>query len=93
MARDAVGASGSDVAAGDARVDRADLDARHGLRGFDGFADRAHRPLDVADDALAQPAARHVADAEDGDAVAVDLADDGADLGRAEVEADDDFRG
>ena len=77
----------------DAGVDGADLDAGHGLGGLDRLADRAHGPVDVGDDALAQAAARHVADAEDGDAVLVDLADDGRDLGGADVEADDDFAG
>ena len=45
---DAVGAWRADVAAGDAGVDRADLDAGHRLRGVDRVADRAHRPVDVA---------------------------------------------
>ena len=81
----------ADVAAGDAGVDGPDLDAGHRLRALDRVLDRAHRPVDVGDDALAEAAARDVADAEDGDPVGVDLADDGAHLRRADVEADDDL--
>ena len=82
----------ADVAAGDAGVDGADLDAGHRLGRLDRVADRAHRPVDVGDDPLAEAATGHVADPEDGDAVGVDLADDGRHLGGADVEADDDFR-
>ena len=53
----------------------------------------AHGPVDVGDDALAQPAARHVADAEDGDPVGVDLAHDGRHLRRPDVQADDNLGG
>ena len=53
----------ADVAAADAGVDGADLDARHRLRALDGVLDRAHRPVDVGDDPLAEPAAGHHADA------------------------------
>jgi hypothetical protein len=46
-----------------------DFDARHRFGGFDRLAHAAHGLIDVANDALAQAAAGHVADAEDGDAV------------------------
>ena len=83
----------TDVAPGDAGVHGADLDAGHRLRRVDGVADGTHRPVDVRDDALAQSAARHVADAEHRDAVGVDLADHGRHLGGADVEADHDLGG
>ncbi len=51
----------------------------------------AHRPVDVAHDALAQAAARDVAHPEDGDPVGVDLAHHRRDLGRPDVESDDDL--
>jgi hypothetical protein len=88
---DAVGRHAADVAAGDARVDGADLDAGHRLRRLDGLRDGAHRPVDVGDDALAQAAAGDVAHAEDGDPVGVDLAHHGENLGGADVQADDDL--
>jgi hypothetical protein len=81
------------VTAGHAREDRADLDARHRLRRLDRLLDAAHRPVDVGHDAFAQTPARHVPDAENGDAVVIDLADDGRHFRRADVEADDDVGG
>src|SRR5215472_4237226 len=90
--RDAVAALRPDVTSGDTSVNRPDLDAGHRLGALDGLLDGSHRPVDVADDALAKTAAGHRADAEDGDAVLGDLSYDGADLRRADVEADDDFR-
>ena len=81
------------MAARDAGVDRLDLDASHRLGGVHRFADRTHGPLDVRDDAFAEAPAGHVADTQDGDAIRVHFADDGAHLGAAEVEADDDFGG
>ena len=76
----------------DAGVDRPDLDAGHRLRALDGVLDRADRPVDVGDDPLAQPAARHHPDAEDRDPVAASTsADDGAHLGGPDVETDDDL--
>src|SRR5204862_6027262 len=76
-----------------ARVDRLDLHAGHRLGSVHGLTNRPHRPLDVRDHALAQPTARHVADAQDGDALGIDLAHDGRHLRAAEVEANDDLRG
>src|SRR5690606_10970492 len=87
----AVGRVGADVAARDARVHRLDFDAGHGLRGVDGLPDGAHGPLDVADHALSQTAAGHVADTEDGDPVGVHLTHHRRDLGGPEVESDDDL--
>ena len=79
-----------DVAAGDARCRRRDLAAGHVLGLFDRALDRGDGGVDVDHHALAQPLRRVRADADDVDAVVGDLADDGADLGRADVEADDD---
>ena len=90
--RDSIGRLRANVATGHARVHGADLDARHRLRRVDGVPDRAHRPVDVRYDALAKPAARHVADAENRDAVRVDLAYNRRHLGRADVETHDDLR-
>ena len=86
---DALGVDPLDVAAGDPGVDRFDLAAGHQLRLFDGLADRGDRALDVDDHPLAQPARRAGADADDVDPVLGDVADDGADLGGADVETDD----
>src|ERR1019366_4350641 len=89
---DAVARRRAHVAAADARVDGADLDAGHRLRALDGVLDRAHRPVDVGDDALAEAAARDRADPEDGDPIGtVDLGDHRADLRRSNVETHDDL--
>jgi hypothetical protein len=85
----ALGVEAADVAAGDAGVDRADLAARHQLRLLDGAADRGDGGVDVDHHALAQAARGLGADADDVDAVGRQLADDAADLGGADVEADD----
>src|ERR1041385_3341853 len=82
----------ADVPAGDTGVNGLNLDARHRLRGVDGFTNGANGPFDVRDDTLAKPAARNVADTENGDAVLIDFTDDGGHFGAAEVEADDDLR-
>ena len=68
-----------------------DLPAGESLGALDGFRDRADRLVDVDDDALLQPRRRHSAVAHDGHpAVAADLADQGADLGRADIDPDQD---
>ncbi len=82
----------ADVTPGDTSIHRANLDAGHGLGSVDRIADGANRPVDVRYDALAQAAAGDVADSEYGDAVRIDFANDGRDLGRADVQADDDLR-
>src|SRR5262249_12232912 len=87
----AVGALRADVAPRDAGVDGAYLDTGHRLGAFDGVLDGSHGPVDVGDDPLPQPAARDHADAEDGDAVLGDLADDCRYLRRPDVQADDDL--
>ena len=90
--RDAVGRLRADVAAGDAGVDGADLDAGHRLRRLDGVLDRARRSSRCCETMpLRSPRQGTVADAEDRDPVLGDLADDGAHLRGADVEADDDF--
>ena len=48
----------ADMAAGDARVDRRDLDARHLLGLGNGLPDRLDGPVDVDHDALAESARR-----------------------------------
>ena len=59
----------ANVAAADARVDGPDLHAGHRLRALDRVLDRAHRPVDVGDDPLAEAAAWDDSDPEDRDAV------------------------
>ena len=85
----ALGVEALDVAAGDTGIDRLDLAAGHQLGLFDGLADGGDRALDVDDDPFAQAAGRAGADADDVDAVLGDVADDGADLGGADIETDD----
>ena len=89
---DAVAVDAHDVAAGNADVDGAYVATRHLPCGLDGLADGPHGVLDVDDHALAQSFGLAVAYADDLDlAFGIDLADHGADLGRAYVEADDEF--
>jgi hypothetical protein len=65
-----------------------DLDARHQLGFLDRLLDRLDGGLEVDDDAAADAARLGHADADDVDAVVLDeLADDGADLRSADVEA------
>src|SRR5262249_33947673 len=79
----------ADVAARDARVDRADLAVGHQLRLLDRLLDRVDRGVDVDHHALAQPARRMRADSNDVDAVPVRRRDDHADLRGADIESDD----
>ena len=70
-----------------AELHRADLDAGHQLRLLDRFLDRLDRRLEIDDDAALQALRLGDADADDVDAAVVEqLADHGADLGRADVE-------
>ena len=79
-----------DVAAGDAGVDALDLAAGHQLGFLDGALDRLHRRLDVHHHALLQAAGGVRTDADHLEhAVLGHLADDGDDLGGADVETDD----
>src|ERR1043166_5719810 len=86
----AVGAPGGDVLAGHAAIHRAHLHARHELGLAHRLADGAGDLLDVPDDPPADPGGPLHCDAEDADPgrpdVAAHLADQGHDLGRAQVE-------
>src|SRR5690606_10442205 len=86
---DAVGVEPLDVPTRDADVDRLDLTAGHQLGFLDGLLDRGDGGVDVDHDALAEPPGRIRPDPDDVDAVGGRLTDDGADLRRADVEADD----
>ena len=80
-----------DVLAADADEGAIDLPARQPLGALDRVGDRADGLVDVDDDALLQPGRGHGAVAHDRQlAVATDLADEGADLARADVDADED---
>ena len=80
-----------DLGAADADEGLVDLPARQPLGPLDGVADRADGLLDVDDRAALQPRRRHRAVADDREpAVAPDLADQRADLARADVECDED---
>jgi len=78
-----------DVASSDAGVDVGDLGAGHRLGLVDGPLNRLHRRLDVHHHALAESAGGVRPNADDVDALVGQLAHDGADLGRADVEADE----
>ena len=78
----------ADVSAGDARVHRLDLAARHQLRFLDGAPDRGDGRLDVDHHAFAQPARRMRPDPDDVDAFGGDFAHDAADLRGADVQPD-----
>ena len=82
----------STCCAADAHEGAVDLPAREALGALDGVRDRPDGLVDVDDGALAcRPGGRHGAVAHDRQAaVAADLADEGADLGRADVDADQD---
>src|SRR5690606_5357975 len=87
---DAVGVEAANVAAGDPGVDRVDIAAGHQFRFLDGALDGVHGRFDVDHHTFLEAARRMRADAYDFDAAAlVDLADDGDDLGRPDVQADD----
>ena len=75
----------------DAHERAVDLEARQALGALDRVGDRADRLVDVHDHALLQAVGRHRAVAEDRQpAVPADLADQRGDLGRPDVDADED---
>ncbi len=74
-------------------VDGGDLAPRHVLGLLDRALDRGDGGVDVDHHALPQPLRRVRADADDVDALVGHLADDGADLRRPDVEADEDVSG
>ena len=80
-----------DVLAADADEGAVDLPAGQALGALDRVRDRADGLVDVDDDALLEPGGGHGAVAHDRQpAVAAHLADEGADLARADVDADQD---
>ncbi len=80
-----------DVLAADADEGPVDLPAGQPLGALDGVRDRADGLVDVDDDALLETRGGHGAVAHDRQpAVAAHLADEGADLARADVDADED---
>ena len=80
-----------DVLAADADEGAVDLPARQALGLLDRVRDRADGLVDVDDDALLEPGRRDGPVAHDRQpAVAAHLADEGADLARADVDADED---
>src|SRR5712664_3503450 len=86
----AAAVAGADVAARHAGVDGRDLDARHLLGLGHRLTDRLDGGVDVDHDAAAQPTRRGRADADDVEASAeAGRRNDGADLGGADVQADD----
>src|SRR5262249_8591642 len=80
-----------DVAAGNSGVHVGDLAAPHQLGLFDRAADGSHRGFDVHHHAFAQPLGWMAADPDDVDPVLGELAHDGANLRRPDVETDDDL--
>ena len=80
-----------DVLAADADEGAIDLPARQSFRPLDGISDRSDGLVDVDHDALLQSGGRHRAVAHDREApVAAHLTDEGTDLGRADVDPDED---
>ena len=80
-----------DVLAADADEGAVDLPAGQALGALDRVRDRADGLVDVDDDALLEPGGGHGAVAHDRQpAVAAHLTDEGADLARADVDADQD---
>ncbi len=87
---DAVRIQAAHVAAGDAGEHGMNLATGHQLGFLDRALDRLHRRVDVDDDAALQPARRVRAHAHHVDrAVHGELADDGDDFRRADVESDE----
>ena len=86
---DTVGVQSLDVTAGDTGIDRFYLAAGHQFGLVDRLADRSHSAFYVDDDTLAQAAGRAGADSDDIYAVLGDITHNGAYLGRAYVQADD----
>ena len=85
------GVEALDVVAADADEGAVDLPARQALGALDGVGDRADRLVDVDHDALLEPRGRDRPVAHDREpSVTGDLADQRADLGRADVDADQD---
>ena len=84
----ALGVEAFDVAAGDAGENRLDLTAGHQLRLLQRLADGADRGLDVDHHPFAQPLGRAGADAHDVQPLVGEIADDGADLGGADIKPD-----
>src|SRR3989442_741585 len=86
----AAGVLRADVAAGDADEGGAHLQPGEALRGLDGVRDGLDGPVDVDDDAFAEAVGRSLADADDVDpAASGELADEDADLRRADVYRDE----
>src|SRR5262249_25463357 len=90
---DARGIERLDVPAGDTRVDGGDLDARHPLGFLDRLGDTLDCRVDVDDDAFSQTVGWGGANTDDIDqgvrACLYDRADDAADLGRTDIQAND----
>jgi len=78
-----------DVPPGDTGEDRLDLAAGHQLRLLQRLFDGADGALDVDHHPLAQPLGRTGADPHDVEPLFGEVADDGADLGRTDIEPDD----
>jgi len=86
----AAGVLRADVATGDADEGGAHLQPGEALRGLDGVRDGLDGPVDVDDDAFAEAVGRRLADADDVDpAASGELADEDADLRRADVDRDE----
>src|SRR5262249_18337912 len=98
---DAMAVEALHVCTGDAGIHAVDLTAGHKLRFRDGLANRLDSGIDVDDHTLAEAARRRRPDADDlhppatvppPGPVLPDLGDDGRDLVRPNVEADDQRR-
>ena len=86
---DAVGVHAADVAACNAGIDRMYLAPCHQFRFLDGTLNGLHRGLDIDNRTLLQTAGAMAANADDIEtAVGLDVADDGDDFGRADVQTD-----
>ena len=82
----------SDVVAGDAQIDGADVDAAHPLGLADGLLDGAHRAIDINDDPLSKAGGRRHPDPENvNPTLRRELTNDGADFRGADVETNNDL--
>ena len=87
---DAMRIQAADMAAGDSGIHGVNIATGHQLGRLDRPLDRMHGGFDVDDDTLLEAPRGMRADANDLDAAVIaHLADDGDDLGRADVQADD----
>ena len=86
---DAIGVQSFDMATGDTCIDGLDFASGHQFSFFDSFANSTDSAFNIDDNAFAKAAGRAGPDADNINAVFRDVADNGTNLGCADVETDD----